>query len=187
MESSRFESQQFLAERDDSVLMVIDVQSKLTPVIHEFPKLTANLVKLIRTARILDIPVLVTEQQNLGATAEELRTDLEPFRAISKISFSAMGSPEVADALNHLGRGTLLLTGIETHVCVFQTAIEAARRFRVQVVADATSARNPRNLDIALHRLRAAGIGVTSTEMLMYELLQRAGTDEFRSTLPLLK
>ncbi|HHP7233053.1 MAG TPA: isochorismatase family protein [Desulfobacterales bacterium] len=187
METPRFESQRFLADRDDSVLMVIDVQSKLTPVISEFPKLTANLVKLIRTARILDIPVLVTEQQNLGATADEIRADLEPFQPISKISFSCLGSTEVSDTLEDLGRSTLLLSGIEAHVCVFQTAIEAARRFRVQVVADAVSARDPRNLDIAIHRLRAADIAVTSTEMLMYEWLRRAGTDQFRATLPLLK
>jgi len=187
MESSRFASQRFLADRDDSVLVIIDVQSKLTPIIHDFPKLSANLVKLIRTARILNIPTLVTEQQNLGGTEEEIRTDLGPFHAISKLAFSGMGSPEFVESLDELGRSTLLLGGIEAHVCVFQTAVEAARRYRVQVVADAVSARNPRNIDIALHRLRSAGITVTSTEMLMYELLRKAGTEEFRSALPLLK
>jgi len=187
MEASRPPSSGFLADRQDSVLLIIDVQSKLTPVIHEFQKLSANLVKLIRTSRILDIPTLVTEQQNLGETAEEIRTDLGPFGAISKLSFSCLGSPEFLESLEALGRGTLLLSGIEAHVCVFQTAIEAARRFRVQVVADAVSARDPRNVDIAVHRLRTAGIAVTSTEMLMYELLREAGTDEFRAALPLLK
>ncbi len=177
--------EQALLKRDRCLLVVIDAQQRLMPVIHEHQGITENLVRLARFAGIIDLPVVVTEQQKLGSTLPELARHLpEP---VSKISFDCFGCPEFVRALDDLGRDTLVLTGVESHICVAQTALSALGRYRVQVVSDAVGSRSPHNLEVALRRLQAAGVEITSTEMFIYELLGRAGTEEFKATLPLVK
>jgi len=94
---------------------------------------------------------------------------------------------DVQKKLAQYNKKVLLVAGIEAHICVAQTALEATSRYHVQVVGDAVASRAPHNCEIALERLRQSGITITSTEMLMYELLAKAGTDEFRAVLPLVK
>jgi nicotinamidase-related amidase len=176
-----------ILRRDDAVLVVIDVQERLLPVMEGKEKLVENMVRLLRFARIIGLPVVVTEQQNLGATVPEVRDEVEDFRPIGKIEFDCFKRGEFVARLRELGRRTLVLTGIEAHVCVCQTALHALPDFNVHVIADAVSSRTADNHRIALERMRQSGVTVSSTEMAIFELLERAGTDEFREALKLVK
>jgi nicotinamidase-related amidase len=153
-----------LIQREDSLLVVVDVQNKLAPLIHDTPQIVANIVKLVRLARVVEVPVLLSEQENLGETVDEIKLELTAH-----------------------DRHTLILTGMEAHICVAQTALRAPLDYRIVVIADAAASRSPLDRDMALERLRANGVTIMSTEMLMYEWLERAGTDTFRAALPLLK
>jgi nicotinamidase-related amidase len=176
-----------LIAREDSVLVVIDVQEKLMPVIANRDRVTENVVRLLKSSETLGLPIILTEQEKLGDTLAELleaRSDLQPIR---KLDFDCFGCREFRDELHSIGRRTLILCGVETHICVAQTALHAAPDYTVHVVSDATSSRKEANWMVGLERMRQAGVVVTSTEMVIYELLKRAGTDEFRAVLPLVK
>lgn len=176
-----------LLDKDDCVLLIVDVQTRLAPLIHGIGRVSENIVKLVRFAHIIGLPVVLAEQINLGETLPEIREALGDFPAIKKTEFDCFGSDAVASSLSGSGRKVLLAAGIETHICVAQTALSGLRRFDVHVIADATSSRSPVDRDIAFERMRGAGVVLTSTEMLIYELLKRAGTEEFRETLKLVK
>lgn len=176
-----------LIHRDDTALLVIDVQEKLLPHIDGGERVAANIVKLIRFAEILGIPVLAAEQEKLGQTVVPLREALGDASPVPKLAFGALGCDAFSGRLSALGRGTVVVTGIEAHICVAQTALQALPSHRVHVVADAVGSRDPANREVALARLGQAGAVITSTEMVMYELLREAGTDEFRRVLPLVK
>lgn len=176
-----------LARREDCVLVVIDAQEKLLPVIHEHEAVVANMAKLVKFAGIVGLPVVLTEQMKLGATVPEVAlADLQA-PALAKISFDCFGCDDFAAKIKDLKRKTLIVCGVEAHICVFQTALTALEDFRVQVVSDAVGSRAPHNWLVALERLRKAGCVITSTEMFIYEILRQAGTDEFKATLPLVK
>lgn len=176
-----------LLKREDCVLVVIDAQEKLLPVIHGQEEVVANTAKLVKFAGIAGLPVVATEQMKLGATVPAVTEAglVEP--AIVKISFDCFGCEEFSQKIKDLKRKTLVLAGVEAHICVLQTALSALEDFRVQVVGDAVSSRVARNRDLALARLRHAGCVVSSTEMFIYEVLRQAGTAEFKATLPLVK
>jgi nicotinamidase-related amidase len=176
-----------LAEKEDCALVVVDVQERLVPVIAGAEETIQNIIRLLRFAKILAIPIVVTEQENLGRTVEQIRSETGEIEPIPKITFSCFASDEFRNYLHYLDRKTLILTGIESHICVAQTALDAPHEYTLQVASDAVASRDPRNRGIALDRMRGAGITVTSTEMLIYELLRKAGTEEFRATLPLVK
>ncbi len=173
-----------LMKREDVLLLVIDMQSRLLPAIQGGDSVLENTRKLIRTANILDVPLLVTEQKKLGNTVEDLPDLPDP---IVKRSFDCFRNETFAKAVQSLGKRTILLTGIETHICVAQTAITALEDYKPQVVADATSSRSRRDADLGIERCRDAGVTITSTEMAIYELLGEAGTDEFKQILPIVK
>ena len=176
-----------LIRPEDCVMLIVDVQKKLVPAIPEAAKPIDNIVKLIKLSKIIDLPIVITEQQNLGDTVGEIRRELKDVKPFSKITFSCFGMEEFNKILGQYTRKVLLIAGIEAHICVAQTALEATSRYRVQVVGDAVASRASHNCEIALERLRQNGITITSTEMLMYELLGKAGTDAFRAVLPLVK
>src|SRR6185295_6368818 len=135
-----------IARRDDSVLVVIDCQERLWKVISGREALEQGLLTLIRGARLLDVPVLVTEQnpQGLGPTIPSLTEALGPAKVLTKASFSCLGNEAFLSALRETDRGTVVLAGIEAHICVLQTALDAlAAGFRVHVVADAAGTRLP--------------------------------------------
>lgn len=178
---------QKMVNPQDCLLIVIDVQKKLTPLIDTTPDIVTNILKLIRLARLIDVPVIVTEQENLGDIVDEVGLELTDIPPVRKLSFSCFGEDAFARRLASHDRRTLILTGIETHICVAQTALGASSGFRSVVVADATASRVPFDKETALARLKDNGVTITSTDMLMYELLQKAGTDLFRAALPLLK
>ena len=176
-----------LLEREECALVVIDLQNRLLPHIHDHERVVRNTTKLVHFAKIAGLPILWTEQENLGETPDEILEHLSGVEPIRKIEFGSFGCEAFQRAAAALGKGTLLLAGIEAHICVAQTALGALPRYRVQVIADAVSSRDPIHRDVAFSRLQQAGVELTCTEMLFYEILRRAGTDEFRAVLPLVK
>ena len=176
-----------LLRREDCVLVVIDAQEKLMPVIHDKETVTDNILRLVKFAEIIGLPVVVTEQQKLGPTLPEIKDALSDYEPVEKIEFDCFGEEAFRKRMAKLDRSTLLLCGIEAHICVCQTALSGSDAHKVQVISDAAGSRAQHNWVIALERMRAKGVVLTSTEMLIYELLGKAGTEEFRATLPLVK
>ena len=181
------QSESLLLNKEDCILIVIDMQKKLVPVISQADKAIENVIKMVKLAKILQIPIVLTEQQNLGDTVEEIQSEIKDIQPISKITFSCFGLEEFSSHIRQFNRKTLILTGIESHICVTQTALDAPAEYSIQVVSDAVASRAPHNWKIAMDRMQKNGATITSTEMLMYELLKKAGTDEFRAALPLVK
>lgn len=176
-----------LLSKDDSVLVIIDMQERLLPVIAENERVVENVVKLIKFARIIGLPVVVTEQQKLGDTLPEIRRELGNIQPITKIEFDCFGSGAFTQRISQLNRKGLIIAGIEAHVCVAQTALHALSGYAVHVVSDAVSSRSLHNWEIALQRIRQQGAIITSTEMVIYEVLEKAGTDTFKQVLKLIK
>jgi nicotinamidase-related amidase len=172
---------------DDSILVIIDMQERLLPAIAEKDDIIRNIVKLGQFARIMNVPVLFTEQEKLGPTVSEIRGVLGGARPVQKVEFDCFRSPPFVRRIAGLGRDSLILAGVEAHICVAQTAIHGAGSFCIHVVADAVSSREVRNREIALDRMGQQGVVISSTEMAMYELMARSGTDEFREVLKLVK
>lgn len=176
-----------LIKGEDSVLVIVDIQEKLLPVISKHKKIIKNIVRLIRFAKIIGMPVVLTEQEKLGSTIKEIKAELPDLAPIKKIEFSACKNSEFIRKIQKLSRSNIILAGIETHICITQTALELATEFNVHVIGDATSSRSIEDRDIALQRLTQSGVVVSSTEMVIYELLEKAGTSEFKEALDLIK
>jgi nicotinamidase-related amidase len=167
--------------------MIIDMQERLLPVMADKERVAENAFRLVKFARLIGLPILLTEQQNLGETVPELRVELKDIEPIKKLEFDCFESRAFTDRLGPLQRNTLIIVGIEAHICVAQTALHALSHYKVQVVSDAASSRSPHNCEVALQRMRHDGVVVTSTEMVIYELLGKAGTEQFRGALKLVK
>ncbi len=178
-------------DRANTLLLVLDVQEKLMPAIDDAETVLGNIDRMIRGCRILGVPVLVTEQyvKGLGRTVEPVRAALEhDYRPIAKNCFSAHGSVDFEEALHVSRRRQILVTGVETHICVYQTVSDLLRdRYEVTLIADALSSRTLRNKKIALKRMQSDGAKLSSTEMALFELMTVAATDEFREIAKLVK
>ena len=175
-----------------STLVIIDPQTKLMPAIVEADRVTRNCVLLLRLAEILSIPAIVTTQysKGLGPLVSEVACAAPGITPLDKTSFGCFGDEHFAVHLQTVapGRDTLLVAGVESHVCVMQTVLAALNAgFTVHVARDATSSRTRENWEVGLHRMDRAGAVLTSTEMMIYELLGKSGTQEFKALLPLLK
>ena len=180
-------SSQRLITREESVLLLIDVQEKLLPAVADGKALLDNVLRLVKFARIIGLPVVVTEQMKLGDTVPEVRAEIPDMSPIRKLTFDCFGTPEFTSRIRDMNRPNLILAGVEAHICVVQTAVSALRHYNVHTVVDAVSSRSPHNKAIALERMAQAGATLTSTETVIYELLGEAGTDEFKAVLPLVK
>jgi nicotinamidase-related amidase len=175
----------FFLDRDKAVLVVIDVQEKLCvamdhKVLH---RLTKNIGILLESAAELGVPVLVTEQyvKGLGATLAELKEKAGAAPCYEKMAFSCCGSSEFIEKLKSSGRTQVIVTGMETHVCVLQTVIELRDAgFEVHLVKDAVMSRSKQNWLTAVESMTLTGAVPTSTESVVFQLLRVAGTDEFR-------
>jgi len=179
-----------LIRRDDSLLLLVDLQEKLAPAIFEGERVIANSVRLLEGARQLGVPAFVSEQyvRGLGPSVAEIRSAATDAHFFEKTHFSCAAEPGVIDTLRAARRPQVILTGTETHVCVLQTAFGLlGAGFEVFLVADAASSRTPENRSAAIERMRAAGIQIVTSEMVLFEWLHAAGTDEFRRLLPLIK
>jgi len=175
------------AKRDDCVLLVIDVQERLVDTITEHELLVRNIKALINAAVVLHVPVLATEQEKLGDTIPQLK-GLIPDPPIRKLSFSACDSLEFMTKLDNTERKTVIVCGVETHVCVAQTVLDLVPgHHRILVVKDATSSHAVIDRETALQRMRASGAVITTTEAIIYEMTEKAGTDEFRKILDIVK
>jgi nicotinamidase-related amidase len=173
-------------------LVVIDIQEKLVPPIFQKAQLIKNSQLLIRLAGILKLPAVMTTQyaRGLGDTVPEIASLLPDTEAIDKQMFSCFGSDAFCSLLKRLpgNRNTVLLCGMESHICVTQTALGALREgYLVHVASDAVSSRTEWNWKIGLERMRAAGAVISSTEMIIYELLRSSGAPAFKALLPYLK
>jgi nicotinamidase-related amidase len=173
-------------------LVVVDMQEKLLPPIWEKERLVRNVQLLIRLAGILKIPALVTTQysKGLGNTVPEIASLLPESSPIDKLMFSCFGSDVFCSLLKRLPgqRTTMLLCGMEAHICVMQTALGALREgYLVHAASDAVSSRTELNWRIGLERMRAAGAILSSTEMMIYELLRSSGAPAFKELLPYLR
>ena len=176
-----------LINRNDSVLVIIDMQEKLVPAVAEKELIVENIVRLVKFSRIIGLPVVITEQQKLGETIPDIREGLQNPQPIAKVHFNCFGADAFSEEIRRIGRNILIIAGIEAHICVTQTALHAVSDFTVHVVSDAISSRAPGNYEAALNRMRQCGVCITSTEMVIYELLERAGTEEFKEVLKLVK
>src|SRR6266849_1823020 len=179
-------------EPDQCALLVVDIQEKLLPPIFEREQLVRNSKLLIRAAGVLRIPAIVSTQyaKGLGATVPEIASLLPDTEAIDKDRFSCFGSDAFCTLLKRLpgNRNTLLLCGMESRICVAQTALAALREgYLVHIASDAISSRTEWNWKIGLQRMRDAGAVISSTEMIIYELLRSSGTDAFKAMLKYLK
>jgi nicotinamidase-related amidase len=179
-------------EAECCALVVIDIQEKLLPPIFQKEQLLRNTKLLIRAAQVLKIPALLTTQysRGLGHTVPEIASLLPETGAIDKDKFSCFGSDMFCATLKRIpgNRNTLLLCGMESHICVTQTALAALREgYLVQVASDAVSSRTEWNWKIGLERMRAAGAVISSTEMMIYELMRSSSTAAFKDLLPHLK
>jgi nicotinamidase-related amidase len=176
-----------LVKREECVLIVIDVQEKLMPAINDGQQVIENASRLVKFCGIAGIPLVFTEQKKLGPTVHAVRESVKDFTAIEKTHFNCFMDPQFWNKVKNLGRKTIVLAGVEAHICVAQTAISALSDRQVHVISDAVSSRSPANREISLARMRDAGAVISSTEMFIYEVLVQAGTDEFKLVLPLVK
>jgi len=179
-------------EAEQCALVVVDIQEKLLPPIFNKEALVKNSQLLIRLAKILDLPIMVTTQysKGLGATVPEIASLLEGITAFDKLEFSCFGSDQFRSRLKALpgNRNTVLLCGMEAHICVMQTALGALNEgYLVHVASDAVGSRAEWNWKIGLDRMISAGAVISSTEMMMYELLRCSGTPQFKELLQYLK
>ncbi len=193
MGSERAEQQKHhpaILSKEETVLVVVDVQEKLLPYVKDKEKVTENLQMLIKFAYIMDIPIILTEHypKGLGKTVPEIKEVLKEYKPIEKVIFSCFGSEKFKSRLKELGVKRLMLSGIESHICIEQTALDALDAgYEVHVIADAISSRTPRNLEIGIEKTRQFGAVISSTEMAMYEIMERADTKEFKEVLKLVK
>lgn len=177
-------------DRDRCVLVVIDIQERFRDLIHDVETVLESTDRLVRFGQQLDIPVLVTEHypRGLGVTVPELRELFRPFKPLEKIHFSCAQDAGFGEALVASGRDQVILTGIESHVCVYQTAFDLLRRdLQVAVAEDAVSSCSNRNRQLGLDRMRELGVQIMGSQMIMFEILRQAGTPDFKTVAPLLK
>ncbi len=171
-------------------LVVIDVQERLYRAMRGKEAFRENLEKLLNGVRVLNVPIIATEQypRGIGPTIPEIAALLEGAPVISKLSFSCCGDPAFFSAFGDLNRKQAIVAGIECHVCVYQTVMDLLDRgYEVQVVADGVSSRTEQNRDIGLQRMRDEGAKITSTEIVLFELLRTAGAEKFREISQILK
>ena len=175
---------------DQAILAVIDIQGKLASIMHERDLLYDNTRRMIEGARLFGMPILLSEQlpDKLGPTVDELQPALTDVTPIVKSAFSCCGADAFRAALESSARKQVLLTGIETHICVFQTAADLlADGYEVHVVSDAVSSRVPSNRQVALDRMAALGATITSAEMALFELQRQAEGERFRALLRIVR
>jgi nicotinamidase-related amidase len=174
----------------NTIVVMIDFQEKLTRAMLDKEALVENAVKMVSGAKILGVPIIRTEQNpnGLGRTVPELEELLGDVEPITKLSFSCCGEPKFMEALQKSERQQILIGGIESHVCVYQTVLDlAASGYEVQVLADVVSSRTAENRNIGLERCREAGASTTSVETALFEMLRAAEGDKFKQMLRVVK
>lgn len=177
--------------QEDTLAVVIDIQEKLFPFIDNKEKLVENSIKLLSGLNVLEIPILITEQytKGLGKTIPEIKTVIEKdYQPIEKMDFSCCGENDFMAKLKNLNKKNVLLLGIESHVCVLQTALDLiAEGFNVVVVQDCVASRKINDKKIALKRMEKEGATLTTYESILLELCKKSGTDKFKAISKIIK
>jgi len=179
-----------MLNRASAVLIVIDIQGSLFQAMQDKENLLINALKVIKGAKVFNLPIIVTEQipEKLGPTLPVLTEELDGCETISKDSFSCWGNNFFQERLKSLSRREVIILGIESHVCVYQTASDLMQNgFNVSVVADAVSSRTKENSAIGIEAMKSAGAHITSTEMVLFELLRSAGDAKFKDIYKIVK
>ena len=179
-----------MLEIDKTALVVVDVQGKLAELMFDKESLFANIAILIKAAKILDIPIVWCQQvpAALGPTIPQLAELLECTEPIDKYTFSCCGNRDFSTRIKEIKPSQVILTGIEAHICLYQTAMDLMDMdIDVNVIADAVSSRTPENKDIALRRLNSEGASLSTTEMALFELLKDAKHPNFKDIAKLVK
>jgi isochorismate hydrolase len=176
--------------KENTIGLIIDIQERLVPVMEENELIIENCSKLIQGLQILGLPLLVTQQytKGLGETIEEIKSVITDFQYIEKKDFSCFDEPVFADKLALSGAKNVIICGIESHVCVLQTAIDLKEAGYVPVVVmNCVSSRSYENLDLAMERFRQEGIMMTSYESILFELTRGAACQGFKEISKLVK
>lgn len=177
-------------DRKRCCLVVVDLQERFRDLIVGMDGVLDATGRLIQFCQHLEIPILVTEHypRGLGVTVPEVRELFRPFAALEKIHFSCCGDQGFRRDLERNGRDQILLCGIETHVCIYQTAADLLRGGKqVAVATDAVSSCSTANRDLGLRRMAELGVQSMGAQMIMFEILHRAGTSDFKAVAPLLR
>lgn len=172
-----------ILKKETSALLIIDLQEKILPVIRNVDNVIENTIKLIKGFKTLNLPIYFTEQypKGLGPTSSKILSELKGYNAIQKMSFSCFGAEDLFTELRSKKLHQIIISGVESHVCVQQTVLDLlANDFQVNVAADAVSSRREFDFQIALDRMRTLGAEITTTESILFELLEVCGTPEFK-------
>lgn len=175
---------------DDTALVIIDVQGKLAKVMHQSKEVISNIESLIKGAQLLEIPILWLEQypKGLGPTTDEIKQHLTDSNPVAKMTFSACKNENFQEELKKLNRNSMLVAGIETHICVYQTVNELLKEGKnVEVVVDCVSSRTLANKEIGIEKMKSLGAAVTSVEMALFELMETAEHPKFREVSKIIK
>jgi isochorismate hydrolase len=179
-----------ILKKETTALLVIDLQERILPVIRNYEIVLENTIKLIKGFKVLQLPIYYTEQypKGLGPTSQKILSELEGYSAIQKMSFSCSGAENLFDELHKKKLSQIVVCGVESHVCVQQTVLDLiVNDFQVDIAADAVSSRNEIDYNIALERMRTLGAEVTTTESILFELLEVCGTPEFKEISEIVK
>jgi nicotinamidase-related amidase len=179
-----------LIDRRRAVVVLVDAQERLADAMPRRGAVVNTMALLARAARVLGMPLVVTRQypRGLGDTVDEIVEAVGVHEPVDKVAFDCTREPAFSSALEALGRTQVIIAGMEAHICVTQTALSlGAGGYDVHVVADAVCSRRDADCDVALDRLRTAGMTVTTSESAIYEALGEAGTAEFRAILEIVK
>ena len=179
-----------MLDKDNVILLVIDVQEKLFRVMAEKETLAANLLKLVRGCRIMGVPVMVTEQNptGIGPTLPDLKAALTGSPIFAKHAFSCCAEDEFMQMLRSFGRRQVIIAGLEAHICVHQTAAGLLQLgYNVHMATDCVSSRSPENKNLALRRLEQDGAKLTGVEMALFEMLKTSACSEFEAISTLIK
>ncbi len=179
-----------MLDKNNVVLVIIDVQGKLFQIMHKKNDLFENLEKMIRGAKVLDIPIIWNEQlpEKLGETAPEIKSLLTDFEPVIKECFSCWGDQNFVMKLKNLNRKQVLVVGIETHVCVYQTTADLLKQgYEVHVVTDAVSSRTKSDKKRGLEKMKDLGAQLTSVEMALFEMLEIASGPQFKQIIKIVK
>lgn len=179
-----------MLKKDNTVLVLIDIQGKLARIVHDSEFVIDNISRAIQGAKVLGLPILWLEQypKGLGPTVEEIAQHLIDEKPIEKITFSAYDTEEFVHALEKTGCKNVLLAGIETYICVYQTAAHLLENgYNVEVLTDCVTSRTAFNKEIGIEKMKQLGAKITSVEMSLFEMQQIAKGDEFKAISKIVK
>ena len=179
-----------ILDKNKTALLIIDIQERILGVMQNPDSVVDNTVKLIKGFKILNSPIIYTEQypKGLGTTAHLIKIEIENLTAVQKMSFSCFGAPQLFSDLKNKKIDQVVVAGIEAHVCVQQTVLDlVANDFQVNLAADAVSSRKPIDYEIAIKRMQNHGAEITTTESILFEMLNESGTDEFKAISKIIK